>query len=336
MHTVRVRYPGRICLLGEHCDWAGGSSLTVPLPMGIDIRAEPARDGVTIKSELDGELIEGRWSWDTPKPENSPLRFVPAAMAELKAAGLNLHPTELWVQSNLPAGRGFSSSAAFTLGVLDSIARVGGQNLSTSTLVEFAYNVEHTRLGIMCGRLDQAACAAGQPLVTTWTPGSDGQIEMTAKRIEPLGTLHLVVATFDRPRDTRRILSTLNQHHAGPVQDADGDAVREAIAEFASAAERGAHALRNGKIQVLGEAMNRAQQVYEENLSERFASTRAPRLIKTVRALRNRGAIAAKFSGAGGDGSVVALFDNENEARACCIWLEEGALQAWYVPVGTT
>ena len=82
--------------------------------------------------------------------------------------------------------------------------------------------------------------------------------------------------------------------------------------------------------------MNRAQHVYEENLSDRFASTRAPRLIQTVGALRNRGAMGAKFSGAGGDGSIVALFPTENEARATCIWLEEGAMQAWYVPVGTT
>jgi mevalonate kinase len=336
MHTVRVRYPGRICLLGEHCDWAGGSSLTVPLPMGIDIRAEPARDGVTIKSELDGDLIEGHWSWDSPRPENGPLRFVPAAMAEMKAAGMTLRPAELWVRSNLPAGRGFSSSAAFTLGVLDAMARVGGACLAAGALVELAYAVEHSRLGIKCGRLDPAACAAGQPLVLNWVRGSDGQIEMTTKRIEPLGTLHLVVAAFDRPRDTQRILNTLNRHHSGPVQDADGDAVREAISEFASAAERGANALRNGNLQVLGDAMNRAQGVYEENLADRFASTRAPQLIQTVGALRNRGAMGAKFSGAGGDGSVVALFATENEARATCIWLEEGDLQAWYVPVGAT
>jgi mevalonate kinase len=304
--------------------------------MGINIRAEPAREGVAMKSELDGELIEGRWALDSPKPDKGPLRFVPAAMAELKAAGLKLHPAELWVESNLPAGRGFSSSAAFTLGILDALARVGGQILSSRALVDLAYTVERTRLGIKCGRLDPAACAAGQPLVLHWVPLADGQIEMTAKRIEPLGTLHLVVAAFDRPRDTQRILDTLNQHHSGPVQDPDGDAVREAISEFASAAERGAHALRNGKFEILGEAMNRAQHVYEENLSDRFASTRAPRLIQTVGALRNRGAMGAKFSGAGGDGSIVALFPTEDEARSSCIWLEGCAMQAWYVPVGTT
>ena len=164
MHTVRVRYPGRICLLGEHCDWAGGSSLTVPLPMGIDIRAEPARTGVALKSELDGELVDGHWSWDSPKPDSGPLRFVPAAMAELKAAGLNLCPTELWVQSDLPAGRGFSSSAAFTLGVLDALARIGGQNLTARTLVNHAFAVENNRLGIKCGRLDSLSILDSPPI----------------------------------------------------------------------------------------------------------------------------------------------------------------------------
>jgi galactokinase len=332
MTPVVVRYPGRACLLGEHCDWAGGASLTVPLPMGIEIRAESNRQGIAIHSELDGELLEAEWDIGTDQFQG-PLRFVPASVKQLLDSGIELVPTRLWVVSDLPAGRGFSSSAAFTLSILDSLARAAGHEIPTADLVEHAYQVERERLGINCGRLDQAACAAGQPLFIRWNKTANGDFEMQPRRINSLCTLHLVVAAFDKPRDTQRILKTLSLHHKGPVTDPDGDAVREALSVFASMAEQAAHALTNGDPMSLGRAMNTAQSVYEQNLSDRFSSTRAPRLSNICAGLRKQGAIGAKFSGAGGDGSVIALFSDAHSANEGVIWLQESELEAWSVPI---
>lgn len=330
MSSIQVRYPGRACVLGEHCDWAGGSSLTIPLPLGIEVRAEPGRSDVVIKSEMDGEVFEGNWDTHAPKIESGALRFVPAAIRTLHRAGLPVPPAELWIQSDLPAGRGLSSSAAFSLGILDALSRLSGHIQSPDQLVELAYHLEHTELGIDCGKLDPAACAAGQPLFLQWTRIPAGGTNMSLRRVTPLQPLHFVVGAFDRPRNTKRILETLNAHHGGPVTDPDGDAVREAVAEFGFAAELGARAMTNGDLEGLGSAMNRAQEVYETNLARRFSSTRAPKLIQTVKRLRAAGALGAKFSGAGGDGSILALYPNENEARAAAIALEEGDIQAWY------
>ena len=84
MPSIQVRYPGRACILGEHCDWAGGASLTTPLPMGIVIRAEPGLSKVTVRSEMNNELLEGSWSPVGPKIGRGPLRFVPAALHVLE------------------------------------------------------------------------------------------------------------------------------------------------------------------------------------------------------------------------------------------------------------
>ena len=333
MSQVTVRYSGRACLLGEHCDWAGGSSLTVPLPLGIEVRAETAREDITVRSELDGELLEGRWSIARrPKP-SGPLRYVGAAIAELHRFGIQLKPAELWVHSDLPEGRGFSSSAALTLGIVDALSRVAGTALSTEIATELAYQAEHRQLGIQCGRLDPEACAAGQPLFLKWIPETNGDMRMMSHRVHPVGTLHLVVGAFDRPRNAKNILQTLFVNLHGPLQDPDGDAVREALSIFAQTAETGALAMQNGDMAALGSAMDTAQQAYEEHLSMRFASTRAPRLIAACGDLKREGALGAKFSGAGGDGSVVALFEDENRARAAAIRLEESDMVSWYVPV---
>jgi mevalonate kinase len=54
--------------------------------------------------------------------------------------------------------------------------------------------------------------------------------------------------------------------------------------------------------------MDACQEIYEEDLASTFPALRAPGLVRAVRALRAAGALGAKFSGAGGDGSVVGLF----------------------------
>jgi len=301
--------------------------------MGIEVRAEPARDGVLVRSEMDGEFLEAHFPLDAPIPSHGPLRFVAAAMAQLNDSGVAIHPAELWVASDLPSGRGLSSSAAFSLGILDALSRLSGHQLAAKDLVEHAHQVEHRHLKIPCGRLDPAACAAAQPLILRWTRDTERSVRMATTRVAPLGTLHLIVGVMNAPRDTEKILSCLNHHHSAPIGDADGDAVREAIFEFGSAAERGAHALRNGHTTTLGEAMNDVQKVYESNLSQRFKPLHAPRLTRVVNDLRSRGALGAKFSGAGGDGSVVALFSDENAARSNAIWLESQGLSSWYAPV---
>jgi len=301
--------------------------------MGIEIRGEPARADITVRSELDGELLEGRWPLSGVRKPSGPLRYVGAAIAELENQGIELRPSELWIQSDLPEGRGFSSSAAFTLGIIDTLTRLAGKPLPPAEIMEMAYRAEHQQLGIQCGRLDPAACVAGQPLFLKWLPKPNGEIDMNTLRIQPLGTLHLVVGAFERPRNTRKILKTLHENLNAPLQNPNGDAVREALATFAQTAEKGAYAMQNGDIGGIGTAMNTAQKAYEDHVANRFKCTRAPRIIETCRKLKHEGALGAKFSGAGGDGSIVALFDDENSARSAAIRLEETDMYSWYVPV---
>jgi len=321
-------------VLGEHCDWAGGASLTIPLPLGVRVRAEAAREGVSAKSELDGELLEGRWSINNPRIGHAALRFVPAAIQTLNNAGIPVKPTELWIAGDLPAAKGLASSAALSLGVLDALSRFSGHHQSTATLVDLAYQLEHDALGIPCGRLDQAACAAAQPLFLSWSKSKTGEISMNARRVDPLKALHFVVATLRGPRHAKKILATLARHHDSTIPNSHGDAVREAITEFASAAEAGAYAMETGNIKALGLAMNRSQAIYEAKLAGRFESTHDPQLLQQIRSLIDLGAIGAKFSGAGGDGSVIGLFSTENSARASAISMDHTLGNAWYISVG--
>ncbi len=336
MQPLVAYHPGRACLLGEHCDWAGGASLAVPLPVGVRVeaRSAPPGTGVSLHSVLDGDPLHGRWPvTGGVDPEGGPLRFVPAALQLLCGLGLEVPDTALQVESDLPPGRGFSSSAAFTLSVLDALARRADHHLEPRRLAQLAFEVEHDLLGVECGLLDQLACAEGVPVFIQWQGG-----QPQVRAIRPYSTFHLVAIAFPAPRDTKGILATLNRHffdQPGTAEPAKSSAVRQALAAFAEAAALGAAALERGDETALGRVMNVAQRVYERELDTQLPELRAPVLRATCAQLLEAGALGAKFSGAGGEGSVVALYPDRGRALASVERLGAARVgTALYCPIG--
>ena len=325
-----VRVPGRACLLGEHCDWWGGASLTVPLEQGIRVNANPAERGLHLKTTLEGQTLEGHWPIDGGvDPAGGALRFVPAAAAALRARQIAIPAVQLTVEADLPAGRGLSSSAAFCVAVLDALVRHAGCRLEGRELAALATHVERDLLGVACGPLDPIACVSREPILLRW--GNDGAVSITT--IQPAQTLHLVVASFAAPRNTAAILQALQDHARGQAaSDLDPQAVaavRAALATFAAEAEEGAVALRGGEATGLGRAMDRCQQAYD-HMAALLPALHAPALARAVQGLKAGGALGAKFSGAGGDGSVIALYQDPHAAREGQAWMGglEG-VQAW-------
>ncbi|RME24246.1 MAG: hypothetical protein D6798_11645, partial [Deltaproteobacteria bacterium] len=219
--AVVVRYPGRLCLLGEHCEWAGGASLVIPLSQSLAVHVEPARTGLSASAALGGELLHGRWPVDGgPIPDSGALRLVPAAASVLAEHGIHPRPCRLRIEGDLPPGRGFASSTATCLGVLDGLARHAGVSLSPLRLAELACEVEHGRLGAAGGRLDALACALARPAWIRWFPGPDSECRPVVRRLRAGATLHFVVACIPRPRDTQAIVRTLRHAAGGDLRDA--------------------------------------------------------------------------------------------------------------------
>lgn len=313
------RFPGRICLIGEHCDWYGGASLAAPLPMGITATTAPRAAGLSVSTTLDGRPVQARWSAAVIDPSGGPLRFIPAAAAVLAERGVVVPPLHLTLTADLPTGRGFSSSAALCLVVCDALSRAAGVVLTAEALAELAFVVEHDHLGVACGRLDPLACVAGVPVFLRW---QDGHAPL--QRVHPAADFHLVAAAFEAPRDTPGILAAL--HRPLPAVD-------RALRIFADGAEAGAAALRSGDAPALGAAMRSAQEAYEQILEPALPELRAPKLRATCALLRDWGALGAKFSGAGGEGSVIALLSDAAQAQQAAARLRQGGLEAWEVPL---
>lgn len=324
--------PGRICLVGEHCDWAGGASVVVPVDRRVEVHAEPG-GALLVRSRLEGEEL--RWSPGSEVPRGL---FLAPAVAEALRRHLQVEPTGRYtLSSDLPAGRGLSSSAAFCVALARAMLRAAGEPCPPDFVAELAFLAEHEVAGVACGRLDPLACAYGLPLYLGFPP-PEAPGRGTPAQVEPLPAhFDLAVGTFPAPRDTHAILDALSRHWRGDVPLRDWDAtrrvgaVRGAIEGFAAQAEHARVAMFEGDLRALGGAMDTCQEIYEEELAPTLPELRAPGLAKAVRALRTAGALGAKFSGAGGDGSVIGLFPPGGAARAGVAALDAMGLDALVV-----
>ncbi len=323
-----ISVPGRICLVGEHNDWAGGAAIVVPMDRFVHVRLRPAPT-LSATAVLEGQVLT--WSGTG---EAGALRFVPAvakvcgALWGVECVGM------IHIEGELLAGRGFSSSAAVCVALVRAFAEQSGRTLSPPEVAELAWQAEAEECGVNCGRLDPLACAWATPLYLRFNGDEvDG---------EPLPAhLGLAVGSFPAPRDTVAILSTLGRHHRGEVAVRDWEgvrrvgAVRGALEGFGEQARHARDALLNGDLIALGASMNVCQDIYEEELMPAFVELRAPGLVRAVRALRQAGALGAKFSGAGGDGSVVGLYRPDDPQLAAGVsaldrlGLDAFAMELW-------
>ena len=288
---------GRVCLLGEHCDWAyadfgfeGGACLAIPLSRGVSVTVRAARSGWSFQ----GMGVRSETSVGGALDARDPNRYLASVARTLLADGLALGPFELVCVSDLPAGRGFSSSAAVSVAASRALGLFVGTQLTDLAAADVAYRSERFGLGVACGRMDPLACAITAPLYIEWAEGAG-----PAPSAAPSG-LPVVAAAFEGGRPAGELLSALSAaYHT--------DSVQRAVACWAAEARLGAAALGRGDLRALGACMDRAQAAYE-GLS--LPECQAPGLVAACVAAREDGALGAKFSGAGGDRSMVCLYED--------------------------
>jgi galactokinase len=140
--------PGRVNLIGEFTDLAGGLVLPAALDLGITLEVEPADETRLVSANVDDG---GRWR-----------RYVEAVEAELALLGRPGVGIAGTVRSTLPVGAGLSSSAALEVAVGLALCAVADFELAPLELAQAARRAEHRAVGVPCGILDQAACVLGR------------------------------------------------------------------------------------------------------------------------------------------------------------------------------
>jgi galactokinase len=275
MKWIELFVPGRLCLLGEHSDWAGGYRvqdekistgycITVGTNQGIHARARPVRGWLRAQTKLahrdDPEPLEAEMTLEDLRSiaEAGGFWSYVAGTAYEVCSAFEVGGLELDLfQMDLPMKKGLSSSAAVCVLVARAYNRLYDLNLLIREEMELAYQGElHTPS--RCGRMDQI-CAYGQAASFLTFDGDSMEIDSI-----PLGgPFYMLLVDLKGTKNTVRILRDLNAQ----FPDAKGttaEGVREALGPInARTAAAGRAALIEGDIRQLGELMRSAQDTFD-------------------------------------------------------------------------
>ena len=127
MHR-RVRVPARVNIIGEHTDYAGGLALPFAADYYLELTAKRTEfDYLGDQTVIDLWRCAGGW------------------------------PAEIKIQSNIPIGKGMSSSAALCLAIVLAV----NDSVDRLKACQEAQRIENEILGTPCGLLDQMAIMFG-------------------------------------------------------------------------------------------------------------------------------------------------------------------------------
>jgi galactokinase len=167
---VRAFAPGRVNLIGEHTDYNDGLCLPFAIRPGITVTAEPARGASVEARALDlGEEQSLALNEPVRPPPGGRLSaggwraFLAGAVAELRAAGVELRPARVEITGDLPVGAGLSSSAALSVALCMGLCAVAGaEPPERVALARLCSRIENDWVGARTGLLDQLASLFGR------------------------------------------------------------------------------------------------------------------------------------------------------------------------------
>jgi galactokinase len=168
-----VRAPGRVNLIGDGTDYNDGFVLPVAVELETWIAFRRRQDGRVraasrqsreagsfwIDSLVPGSFVAAPAA--AAAPSGSWSEYVAGAAWSLREAALPIRGFDGIVDTTIPIGAGFSSSAA--LEVASALALLGGErSLAAPALAALAQRAERDYVGVDCGIVDQFASAAGR------------------------------------------------------------------------------------------------------------------------------------------------------------------------------
>ena len=326
--------PGRVNLIGEHTDYNEG----LVLPFAIAERTVAAagrRPGaeVSVTSTLYPGTVRARLA-DIALGAVTGWAAYPLGVAWVLSQ-LRDRPgvggLDLFIDSNVPAGGGVSSSAALEMAVAGALSDLWELAASDPELVHAGQRAENEVVGAPTGIMDQYASLLGQPGAAVFLDCRSEQTEIVPLRLDQAGLELVLIDTGER-----------HSHAAG------GYAARRASCEKA-ARELGVRALRDIGVDDLPriagvldeETFRRARHVVTENarvaavvaalmagdpsaigplLTASHLSMRDDFEISThaldlaVAAALRAGALGARMTGGGFGGAAIALIPRHRTA----------------------
>ena len=220
---MKIFVPGRICLVGEHSDWAGGyRRINAQIERGYTLITGTDQGIYAEVSAHPTSLVLNSTAPDGTHMGPAEIPMEPKTLLEEAQKGgywsyiagvayqvlTNYHVHGLVIdnyKTDLPIKKGLSSSAAISVLAARAFNRVYDLKLTTRGEMELAYQGEITTPS-RCGRMDQGCAFGNRPVLMTF----DGdRLETTTLQVNQ--PLYFVIVDLQARKDTMEILNRLNR-----------------------------------------------------------------------------------------------------------------------------
>jgi galactokinase len=160
------RSPGRVNLIGEHTDYNDGFCMPLAIAQGCTARVSVVDSAVVeVASAQKTNPVEIAYSELQPgalKGDSEWAGYAAGVAWALAERGFTLPGLSIFVDGDVPAGAGLSSSAALECAVAAAISEACGLGLGRADLVSVARQAENIFVGAPTGGMDQLASVFGE------------------------------------------------------------------------------------------------------------------------------------------------------------------------------
>ena len=339
---IKLFVPGRLCLFGEHTDWAGhyrtmnadikpGAAIVTGIEQGI--YAEVEKSSIFEMYSTAGEIDDVWQDFSCRMDEGELKRIAKSGSFFCYCAGVASYMLEWYkvggvririTSMTLPMKSGLSSSAAICVLVARAFNLLYNLNLNTLGEMNIAYLGE-LRTSSRCGRLDQACAFGVKPNLMTF----DGD-EIEVRSLNVKKHLYWVFADLCAKKDTIKILSDLNKAYPFPSNEAE-KAEHEALgSRNLEIVNRAVNYMAEGKAEELGRLMTEAEALFDAQVAPMSVALWSPKL----HAVLNDPVITpmvwgGKGVGSHGDGSVQFLARSEEDQLRLADYLNKQGMKAY-------
>lgn len=326
---MRLFVPGRICLFGEHSDWAGGYrrinaeiekgyTIITGTNQGIYAEVKPHPSKLIFKSTLNDGTKVGPFEVDMNRElllkEAEKGGFFSYACGVAYQVLTHYHVRGLIIdnyKTDLPIKKGLSSSAAICVLVARAFNRIYDLKMTIRGEMEYAYQGEITTPS-RCGRMDQGCAYGNKPILMTF----DGD-RINVKEIKIKNDLYFVIVDLNANKNTKEILAKLNQCYPFAENQIQKNVQKYLGPINKQIVFKAIKAIENGDAKTIGALMNKAQQEFDKHLKPACPSQLTAPVLHKVLNFKSiqKYILGGKGVGSQGDGSAQFIVKDEQTQK---------------------
>jgi galactokinase len=157
-----ARAPGRVNLIGEHTDYNGGYVLPTALPQETCVKAARRNDRTVRGVSVDlPSGNTGEYTLGDERRSGTWLDYIQGVTRALAGHPVAFGGFDFLVTSNVPIGKGLSSSASLEIAIARAVRALFALSLSDVDLAFIGHKAETDFVGAPVGIMDQMVCSLG-------------------------------------------------------------------------------------------------------------------------------------------------------------------------------